>query len=349
MALEASSRPVFAGHQTFHPRFGWIKKGLDACRRDPGAFHRPDAPVQLGVGKNMVEAIRFWTLATRMAVRAPNPERPRLADAHPTRIGLALLGEGGLDPYLEDPSTMWVLHWLALSAPSMLPVWRATFNDFTALEFDETALLRFVEDEIAATTWSPPHPSSVRKDVDCLLRMYSSTPRRGRQTIDDLLDSPFRDLELVVPAAGEDGSYRFVRGPKPTLTPLAVAYACLDFLACQDGTARTATTTRLTLDDGSPGRLLKIGERELTEALAAVGRPHSGLALATPAGTTQLVLDDDPAVVARALLVDHHGRRGQDLTGLPAGPLAGPQARLRFDSVTLLDTAGPQDRTEVPA
>ena len=45
--------PIFARHETFHPRFGWLKKGFDAAVEEPEVFLREDAPVQLGVGKNI--------------------------------------------------------------------------------------------------------------------------------------------------------------------------------------------------------------------------------------------------------------------------------------------------------
>lgn len=98
MTLEQAATPMFANHQTFHPRFGWIKKGYDAAARDPNIFNEKSAPVDLGVGKNMVEAIRFWTYATKVITRSPHPDRPRTSVYTPTRFGRALLDERfGLD------------------------------------------------------------------------------------------------------------------------------------------------------------------------------------------------------------------------------------------------------------
>ena len=46
-----------------------------------------------------------------------------------TPLGRALLDdEAGLDPYIEDPATLWVLHWQAVSATTSLPVWWADFQ-----------------------------------------------------------------------------------------------------------------------------------------------------------------------------------------------------------------------------
>jgi hypothetical protein len=325
MSLEQSAVATFANHQTFHPRFGWIKKGFDAAASDAGVFNDPEAPVRLGVGKNMVEAIRFWCLATRVLERQPDPVRPRMSVAVPTRFGEAVLGSKGLDPWIEDPTTLWLLHWQAVTAETLLPIWWSTFNDFTALEFTELELRNFCIDEVANTTWSQPNPSSIVKDVDCLLRMYTSRTLRGRQTIDDLLDSPFRELGVIAPAPSSTEAYRFVRGAKPTLAPAAIAYACLDYMARTDPGARTASMTRLTADPGSPGRMFKVGEDVVLAALEWARDAVTGLELASPAGTTQLVIDAAPEHVAQAVLLAHHRLRGIEPIGV--GVVAGEGAR----------------------
>ncbi len=327
MSLAQSAVHTFANHQTFHPRFGWITKGYDAAVADPDVFNRPEAPVTLGVGKNMVEAIRFWCLATHVIARAPKPGRPRISVALPTALGHALLGdEDGLDPYLEDPTTLWVLHWQAVAAPTLLPVWWSTLNDLSALEFTEPDLLRFCVDEVAATAWAQPTESSIQKDVDCLIRMYCSRPTRARQSLDELLDSPFRELGLLQPSPAGQGVYRFARGVKPTLSPAAITYACLDYVAMTDPHSKTVSLTRLTVDPGSPGRLLKLTEDVIEAALEKSAAAVHGMRLARPAGATQLALDDDPTRLAKAVLWEHHHNRLPNLA-LPHVELAGPAAR----------------------
>ena len=330
MTLEGNALPTFAGHQTFHPRFGWIKKGFDAASHDPEVFNRPDATVQLGVGKNMVDAIRFWCVSFRVLARQPHPAFPRQSIAVPTRIGEALLGEDGLDPYVEDPNTLWILHWLAVSPVTNLPVWWSSFNDFPAVEFEEADLLRFCIEEAGSTTWSRPNESSVRKDVDCLLRMYSKKEARGRQTLDDLLD-----LGLVSPAPATKGSYRFNRGPKANLTPLVLLYMALDFVARTQPDANTISVHRLTSEPGSPGRLLRLTETALLEALEESVPQIMSLSLASPAGSTQLVLHAAADDLALAALLAHHETRGRDVHSIPGGSVAGPRSRAATGEGTL--------------
>ena len=63
----------FSGHQTFAFRYGWLEKGVKGVAASPGIFAAEDAIVQLGVGKNMVESIRHWCLATQMLEEKPDP------------------------------------------------------------------------------------------------------------------------------------------------------------------------------------------------------------------------------------------------------------------------------------
>ena len=69
--LAEAAVPSFARHETFAPRFGWLHKGFTAVDSDPEAFLKEDAPVTLGVGKNMVNAIRYWSMAFKLTVEHP--------------------------------------------------------------------------------------------------------------------------------------------------------------------------------------------------------------------------------------------------------------------------------------
>src|SRR3954447_8103091 len=93
--LAAAAKPVFARHETFHLRFGWLRKGFIAALNDPEAFSKPNATVELGVGKNMVNAIRYWCQAYKVIVEAPNPDRPRMPHLKSSAFGHQLLDDDG--------------------------------------------------------------------------------------------------------------------------------------------------------------------------------------------------------------------------------------------------------------
>lgn len=124
------SKPSFTGHQTFVLRSGWLKKGIDVLQgRGQAAFSRDDALVTLGVGKNMVQSIRHWVVATRMASDCRDA---RGREMEVTRLGTALFGDTeseGWDPFLEDDGTLWLLHWQLAGPESQAYSWIWTFNE----------------------------------------------------------------------------------------------------------------------------------------------------------------------------------------------------------------------------
>jgi hypothetical protein len=324
LRLEEACIPTFARHETFHPRYGWLKKAYDGALEDPAVFTHDQATVRLGVGKNMVRAIRFWGHAARILAPVENPAGGRTMLSAPSRIGRAIFDDHGWDPYCEDPATLWLVHWLLLAPPCQLPAWWAVFHDLTALEFTDDGVHQFAEDHINANpTWTPPHPSSIAKDISCMLRTYVQASGE-RASIDDLLDCPMRDLGLLRLTSSSPRTYRFSTGPKPTLPPAIVLYASLDFLARTDQGAQTATVSRLATEPGGPGRSFRLNEQALAAAMELAAVDQASVEMAAPNGVAQLSFKGNVAAVASEVLHAYYeGRTGvaKDM-GLTAGPEA---------------------------
>ena len=182
-------RVSFGRHESFPLRFSWIAKGLEAVRSDPFVFVQEDATVRLGVGKNMVSAIRHWLQAARLV-------RPAARGGYvETEVGRIAFGEDG-DPYLEDDATIWLVHWLLAANPSNATTIYWFFNHFhkPAFASDEAAgaLAGFVDRSTVRIS-----PATLQRDVAMLLRMYTRTSAGTRLTIEDALDSPLSLLDLV--------------------------------------------------------------------------------------------------------------------------------------------------------
>ena len=309
-------RPSFARHETFHPRYGWLRKAYEAAEA-PQAFLHPNATTNLGVGKNMVRAIRYWGLAYKVLVEERNVDNPRLSDVRRAPFGERLFGTRGWDPYLEEPGSLWMLHWWLLRPvpECRAPAWWAIFNSPRALEFNDSALLaelrRFCDE----------HPeqvgdvadSSLEKDARCLLRMYGSVTQ-GRDLPEDSIDSPFAELDLIRPLPGSHREFAVNRGAKRNLPDAIVAWACLDYLRLQDTTGRVISLSGLTRNPGSPGRVFALSEGALADALARFTETHAEpLRLTDAAGIQQLVAPErDQLDVAAAEILDafYAGRHG---------------------------------------
>ena len=115
----------FSGHETFPLRYAWLTKGLRAAIRRTDAFKRAEALTELGVGKNMVSAIRHYAQATNVITSGDKP----------TDLGLKLLGENGWDPYLEDIGTLWLIHWQLVSNPVKASTWDLAFYPLGQRQF----------------------------------------------------------------------------------------------------------------------------------------------------------------------------------------------------------------------
>ena len=140
MDLESACEPVFARHESFHLRYGWLKKAYEQVKYDGGIFVNERATVKLGVGKNMVRAIKFWGLASKLFEDA-GPGK-----VCPTDFGRIMLDDDeGHDPYLEYMETLWLLHWLLLSKPCKIPVWWIIMNKFSAGNVSVSDVRREVE------------------------------------------------------------------------------------------------------------------------------------------------------------------------------------------------------------
>lgn len=297
-----SVTPSFARHETFHPRYGWLKKGFDAACDDPEVFLAPEATTRLGVGKNMVRAIRYWCQAYKVLEERPNPANSRLRIAEPTRFGRQVLGSDGWDPFMEDRATLWLLHWHLLRSPCSAPSWFALFNRFQGGEFTDETLahqLRLYCD--SNPEWGRVADGSLVKDARCLLRMYASVTS-GRDLVEDTIDSPFTELDLVREIRGSRRHYVINMGPKQSLPDEIIAYACLDFSRSQDTSSRLMTLSRLAHAPGSPGRVFQLSESDLGSSLERFAEGKDLIGLTQAAGTRQLVVSEDLTAMPEEIL-----------------------------------------------
>lgn len=304
---------AFARHETFHLRYGWLKKGFDLASADPEGFVAPDAAMRLGVGKNMVRAIRYWCRAFKLTSEVQSPDRPRTNLDVPTSFGVRLLADDGWDPYLENPASLWLLHWRLTQPTCYAPSWYAVFNGAylgTVTDdalFTEVSLLRD-----AHPGWGDVVDASLRKDIDCLLRMYA--PRRGRgKTLEDSLDSPFAGLRVLVPVESDRHTYSFNVGSKDGLADEVIVLAMMEHLAARGRLgASTAMLSGFVYEEASPGRVFKLTESDLRDAVRRISVGLPEIELIEVAGSLQLVVHGSVVELAEQLSRTVYSGGGED-------------------------------------
>jgi Protein of unknown function (DUF4007) len=251
------SPPSFAGHQTFALRSAWLKKGLDELLTNAHIFADEDALVKLGVGKNMVAGIRHWLLATKLAVTTSE----RGGDLRPTELGAMLLTDNGADPYLEDPATLWLLHWNLCGPGSLAYTWAFAFNVFREWEWTSQALVSAVQSMARANSTKTSSQETIERDVSVFLQTYvaPTTPERS-QNAEDGLDCPLRELGLLRAGFGGQQQYTFAIGPKPSLPPSIFAWALRLFWDWKYPGSSTIAARDIAHAEGSPGMVFKLDE-----------------------------------------------------------------------------------------
>lgn len=208
---------TFTGHDTFHCRSFWLKKGVDFLE-DSGEFGAEDSVLKLGVGKNMVGAIHFWLKAFGV----------KEEDGIVSELAKRMLGKGGLDEYLEFPGSLWVwqYHLVKLGKASIYSLF---FNEFRKArhrnQFQKFQLQQFLnlktEGKVAAKT--------LENDIKVFIKMYLVEDKVGKGIEDDL-SSMFVELNLIteVPISSKDIIYQLRVDHKKEIPSLVFLYCILD-------------------------------------------------------------------------------------------------------------------------
>ena len=215
----APNKATFGRAQTFPLRLGWLPKACGLARKN-GDFAADELIAEWGVGKNMVNSIRHW--AALAGVVAFDGTKAAL-----TPLGEFAFGADGVDPYLEDDATLWLLHWHIVSRPDLFTVGFWFFNRFFKPSFTEKEAVK----ETVETMKSPGREDAIKRDIGVVLRMYC---RRGKTHGEESLETPFPGLGLITydDAVKE---YRIEPERRETLPPGVVGYAAAQLLQAEDG------------------------------------------------------------------------------------------------------------------
>jgi hypothetical protein len=283
------ARLSFSGHESFPLRYAWLPKAVRELARHPDLFTREDAPVLLGVGRNMVASIRHWSLATGIV---------ELRDARSglltvSSLGLALFSEAGWDPYLEDPATLWLLHWRLVRKGERASAWWLTFGQWAAATFTRDQLAAWLLEIARGSPTTRATPASIRRDVDVFVRTYVPTRASRDLSPEDTFDCPLVELGLLHEV--EPRVYAFTRNARPSLPDGLFAYALLDFWRVRHAGLGTMSFEAIQSGLGSPGSAFRLTAPALAERLEALPE-WTGLRYDETAGTRVVLRTGSPNI-----------------------------------------------------
>lgn len=264
----------FAGHQTFPLRISWLPKTIALLQQGKDPLSDIDLGITaIGLGKNMVEALRCWIEAFQIAKKTADGWRL-------TPIGHLVFDQAnGLDPYLEDHSTAWLLHWLvATDDNSPFFAWECLFNRWTTPDFSATAVLEVFRRE-SANNPKPSSPVTLRQHWDVFIHSYRP-PRdvKGEDHLDSVLSiiGIIRESGIRTNADGRaETRYEFDFSAKASIPQQLFTFFMHDWWNRVFPAERTVPVSEIVSGNRSPGRLLRMSEREILERLVSLSSDRS--------------------------------------------------------------------------
>lgn len=251
----------FSGHEDFPFRYGWPAKGVSNLMVDEGVFSRPDAATVLGVGKNMVKSIRHWMLTMGLA-RSIGRGMYQVSE-----LGERLCLEDGWDPYLEDPGTLWLLHWQLVRNIQRAGTWHYAFTRWHIDKFTREDLSVTMNGVASAQGNMRATKNTINKDVGTFVRTYVPVQQTRTWTAEDAFSCPLVELGLI--SRLDRDLFFFDRGEKPTLPPHIFLAALIEYWKDSPGLNETTKTfENLLYGQGSPGAAFKLMENSLWDILA---------------------------------------------------------------------------------
>jgi len=181
-----ANKYTFSGHESFPCKSLWLKKGYDFVVEGKD-FNKPEAVIDLGVGKNMVAGIRYWLKVFGIID----------VEGKVTELGNYLFDEEkGKDKYLEDLATLWLLHFTLVSLQeATLYNWVFCGLQIAHQQFSRDRVVTYVKQRLAEEQkLSQYSENSIKKDVAVLLQNYVA-PQKSQNNED--YSSLLLDLDII--------------------------------------------------------------------------------------------------------------------------------------------------------
>lgn len=269
---------TFSGHETFHCRHFWLKKGFDFLEKE-SVFSDDMAVVDLGVGKNMVTAIRYWLRAFDLVDDSDQPNE----------LARYLFAADGADPYLENIGSLWLLHYHLVSK-AKASVYSLVFNEFRKerIEFTREHLKGFLKRkcEEAGVSFNL---NTINNDIGVFIRSYLR-PRKRTKNIEDDFSSLFIDLELLheldrVDSEGSAGKWFKIEAQDREELPVEILlFSILD----NDKYGQSISFNELLNGYNSPGAIFALNASGLMAKVDRMGSQFEDITFTDDAGIREL-------------------------------------------------------------
>lgn len=256
----------FRAHDTFFIRKGWLSKGMKYVHSKPDVFVAKDEnPMDvLGIGANMVKALRYWLQAVGLT-EEPNSGK-RLQTFTP--LGQSVFTN---DRYIEELGTLYLLHYRLSSNKSDATAWYYFFNEFTMSEFSRDDFVDFLQRRIRMEDSDATVAiRSLNDDFSCIINTYlpryKTSPNRVAP--ESNIDCPFGELGLIDILSKEKKTYRKAIPVASTISP----WVALAIIVDQAGESKEISLNELLTAPCNIGKTLNLDAISMLDVLYQIER-----------------------------------------------------------------------------
>ena len=270
----------YTGHESFPLRISWLPKAVAALESGIDPFSDPrEGMTRLGLGKNMIQSLAYWVLATGLAEKSENGlQLTEFAK-------MTLSRKDGFDPFLENTQTLWLLHWNLCCGwvegenVRRPYAWHYFVNLLTDDELiPSTTIERFAAGPPSRTTGKELSESTLRQHFDIFVKTYVAGTANGtRSTPEDALDSPLTTLGLIKESGdrkARDGkketAYQINNSAKPTISKETFRHCLQQWWTSTHPSDSTLTVRQVATEDNSPGRCFRLPETTIYQFLTTL-------------------------------------------------------------------------------
>lgn len=216
----------FRAHDTFFIRKGWLSKGMRCVAANPDVFiSREENPMDvLGIGANMVKALRYWLQAVGLTEEPNKGKRTQ----NFTQLGGLIYKH---DTYIEELGTLYLLQYKLASQEDEATAWYYFFNDFSMSEFSRedfiAGLQKYIKMRDSETEYAI---RSLNDDFQCIINTYLPRYKANptRVSPENNIDCPFGELGLVDTLNKRKKTYKKSIPPSGTLNSYVVLAVIVD-------------------------------------------------------------------------------------------------------------------------
>lgn len=283
---------TFSGHDSFQCRQLWLKKGYDYIKSQK-SFNDEDAVVKLGVGKNMVSAIRYWMKAFNIIDNKDNV----------TEFGTALFSDNGWDPFLEDDASLWLLHY-QLVKTNLASTYSIIFNEFRKekIFFTKETFVNYLKRRKEAEEGLNFNENTVADDFVVFLKMYQGNDSSNKD-IEDSFSGILSEIDLLKTVGrGKDEQYQIENNERDELPEAVLLFSILD----NPTYGNSISLNALEHEPNSPGSIFALSRSGLTSKISEIANDNKQITFTDHAGIKEMQFKNKPN--AHLILDKYYGK-----------------------------------------